>query len=69
MPSVRNGNSEGKTLPFEIGQHFSPKKKKKNENLTFLNENQQYVYHHEIEEECREFYFCLTVFSRVTSST
>ena len=45
------------------------KKKKKNENLTFLNENQQYVYHHEIEEECREFYFCLTVFSRVTSST
>ena len=55
--SVRNGNSEGKTLPFEIEEHWS-----------FL-EDQQYIYHHEIEEEYREFSFRLTVFSKVTSST
>ena len=24
--SVRNGNSEGKALPFEIGEHWSAKK-------------------------------------------
>ena len=66
MLSVRNGNSEGKTFPFEIREHWSAKKDLK---VPLFLKSQQYIYHHEVEEECREFSFCLTVFSRVTSST
>ena len=65
MLSVRNRNSEGKMLPFEIGKHWSAKNWKSH---SFL-ESEQYIYHHEIEEKCREFSFGLTMFSRVTSST
>ena len=45
--------------------------REKNWKSHFFLESKQYIYHHEIEEECREFFFRLTVtvFSRATSST
>ena len=64
--SVRNGNSEGKTLPFEIGEHWSAKKEFKIS--LFPWKSTIYIYHDEIEEECRKVSFHLTVFARVTSS-
>ena len=51
---VHNGNLEGKTLPFEIGEHCSAK-------ISFFLESLQYTYNREIEEECREFSFRLTM--------
>ena len=41
----------------------------KNGKSLFFPKSQQYIYHHEVEEECRRFSFILTKFSRVTSST
>ena len=64
--SVRNDSSEGKTLSFEIGEHWSAKKESK---ASLSYESQQYIYHHGIEEECRELPFRVTVFPRVTSNT
>ena len=45
--------------------------REKNWKSHFFLESKRYIYHHEIEEECREFFFRLTVtvFSRATSST
>ena len=48
VPSVPNGNSEDKALPFEIGEHWSAKKELK---ISLFLKSQQYIYHHEIEEE------------------
>ena len=63
---VRSDNSEGKALPFEIGEHWSTKKELK---MSLFCESQQYIYHHEIEKEYKEFSFRLAIFSRVTNST
>ena len=50
--SVHNVSSEGDTLPLEIGERWSTKKNWKSH---FFLESQQYIHHHEIQEECREF--------------